>query len=297
MRRVLLSSCLLALFVLIAQSGRLAAAGGLPADCQAIVQADPAAGDGEYMIGAGGHVFRVYCYDMAGAPREYLPLIQTGSDQNYSMYRAGAYSPGTNVISRYARLRLDPQTLVVNTGDKTFATSEGELLHNGRPVVTSMAYAVAMNCGTMEPAYGNLDLRGTPFKVDDTFTVGGWDAYGLATFSEGAQVVALAGGGYCGHINPWPGADPVDGDGILNLGFVGYPNLVIDGCDTDTENLILPGGATLGDMIDECAVGAKNHGKFVSCVAQLTNAWRAGSLITAAQKGSIVSCAAQSSLP
>lgn len=293
MGRLVLGACLLTLSVLVAQSGKVAASGGLPANCQAIATVLPEAGDGEYMIGAGGNVFRVYCHDMDGTPREYLPLVQTAPDQNYSMYRAGAYSPGTDVFSRYARVRLDPETLIVNTGDRTFATSEGAL-NNG---YTAVAYGVAANCGTMTPAYGNIDLRGTPFKVDDTFVISGYDAYGSAAFSEGDQVVELSGGGYCGWINPSPGTDPFDGGAILDLGFMAYPNLVIDDCDTGTENLILPGGTTFDDMIDECAVGAKNHGKFVSCVAQLTDDWKAASLITGVEKGSIQSCAATSSLP
>ncbi len=49
--------------------------------------------------------------------------------------------------------------------------------------------------------------------------------------------------------------------------------------------------------IVECCSNARNHGKFVSCVAQLTNDWMMDELITGEEKGAIQSWAAQADIP
>jgi len=55
--------------------------------------------------------------------------------------------------------------------------------------------------------------------------------------------------------------------------------------------------AAIIEEIFECAETAKNHGKFVSGVAHLTNDWIKEGLITGKDKGAIMSWAAQSDLP
>ena len=52
-----------------------------------------------------------------------------------------------------------------------------------------------------------------------------------------------------------------------------------------------------GEALAECAEDAKNHGAYVKCVTKLTTGWQKDGLLTGAQKGAIVSCAAKSSLP
>ncbi|MCK5721746.1 MAG: hypothetical protein KAI84_04360 [Gammaproteobacteria bacterium] len=47
------------------------------------------------------------------------------------------------------------------------------------------------------------------------------------------------------------------------------------------------------DKIVDCETTAKNHGKFVSCVAHLTNDWMEEGLITGEEKGAIMSWAAK----
>jgi len=71
----------------------------------------------------------------------------------------------------------------------------------------------------------------------------------------------------------------------------------IDGCETDVPNVTLGDGTTMMDLINECAANASNHGQFVSCVSALTNAWKADGLITGAQKGKIMACAAGANIP
>jgi hypothetical protein len=71
----------------------------------------------------------------------------------------------------------------------------------------------------------------------------------------------------------------------------------IDGCDSTVPNHVFADGTTMMDVILACAANASNHGAFVSCVTQATNAWKAAGLITGAQKGKIVSCAAGANIP
>lgn len=83
----------------------------------------------------------------------------------------------------------------------------------------------------------------------------------------------------------------------LSLNHVKGATIIIDGCDTGVPNATLAGGGTMQDAILALAVGVKNHGAFVSAVAQLTNAWVSAGRITGAEKGAIMHCTGSSSLP
>ena len=122
-------------------------------------------------------------------------------------------------------------------------------------------------------------------------------ATGMALFLGAISVNA--------QVTPPPPAD-TDNDGITddvdqcptsNLA----PTVLIESCDTGIVNTVNSMGCTLADLIDdiidECSDGAKNHGKFVSCVAHETNMLKRAKTISGKQKGKIQSCAAHSSLP
>ncbi|PQP35456.1 hypothetical protein C6A37_02395 [Desulfobacteraceae bacterium SEEP-SAG9] len=71
--------------------------------------------------------------------------------------------------------------------------------------------------------------------------------------------------------------------------------IVIDGCDTgvldsDYED------QSISEWISQCAENAKNHGKYVSCVAKLTKKLKKAGVITGKEKGAIQSCAAQADI-
>jgi hypothetical protein len=101
-----------------------------------------------------------------------------------------------------------------------------------------------------------------------------------------------------------------DGDGFGNPGF-GYntcpldncPNsdlretIIISGCDSRVKNLLFDGvsdgGCTMSDFIDECKQKSRRHGRFVKCVAHLTNDWKNKDLIRGREKGAIQRCAGQ----
>jgi hypothetical protein len=73
--------------------------------------------------------------------------------------------------------------------------------------------------------------------------------------------------------------------------------VVIDGCDSDVMNFLLFDGCTISDKVMECAANANNHGKFVSCVSQLTNELKKDGILTGKEKGKIMKCAATAELP
>ena len=72
--------------------------------------------------------------------------------------------------------------------------------------------------------------------------------------------------------------------------------LVIAGCDSGVANHLFDDGCTMGDRIAGCAADAGNHGRFVSCIAQLTHDWADEGIITSRDKGPIQRCAAQADL-
>ena len=75
------------------------------------------------------------------------------------------------------------------------------------------------------------------------------------------------------------------------------PTVIIDGCNSETSNLLGADGCTFSDRISEAAAGALNHGGFVSSVSQLMNAAKKAGLVSGAQRAAVVSCAARSDLP
>lgn len=178
-----------------------------PTSCAAIASAStgPLA-DGEYLLFTSGRPWVAYCAGMASsAPKEYVTLHRTNG-ANYAQYTAGGASPGTNVRTSYAKIRIDPSTLIVNTADQTFATSTGSLLHGNATAVTSMPYGVAMACDNQASGLANIDLQGTPFAIDrQAFVLVGTAAVGTPTFTADGQVVNLTGGGFCGYLEPAPG--------------------------------------------------------------------------------------------
>jgi hypothetical protein len=93
-----------------------------------------------------------------------------------------------------------------------------------------------------------------------------------------------------------------DGDGVPDgrdfcLGSDPSANVVIDGCNSGVANSQISNGCKISDLIQECADGASNHGRFVSCVSLLTNSLKRNGTITNAQKGAIQSCASGASIP
>jgi hypothetical protein len=173
-----------------------------PATCAEVRLVDPGAVDGAFTLYVAKNPAKpwtAFCKDMAATPKEYLSLVNTGTNQNFSQYTAGGYSPGTDVKTNYTRIRLDPTTLKVDTSDQTYSTSTG-LITSANAV--SMPYAVAMDCYSSLSSHvgaANVDLRNTPFAIaPGAFSLGGFLPSGTSTYSSANQVAFLTGGGGCG---------------------------------------------------------------------------------------------------
>ena len=103
------------------------------------------------------------------------------------------------------RLYLGP--LSVDITDRTFSSHYWADISGTRHGHTDNLFVTLGNASACQSSWnaagkGNIDLRGTPFKApssSNVFTVHGWNPSGGATFSENDQVIAITGGGHCGH--------------------------------------------------------------------------------------------------
>jgi hypothetical protein len=199
--------------------------------CQEAVDANPDLADEEVTLhvdGDSGKPWTAYCHDNGGTAETYLPLVNTGGDFNYSQYTAGGFTPGSDLRTNYTHLRVDPLTLLVDTGEQTFASSSGTLSHSDTEV-TSMGYATAMACPYVydtpyDKGHANLNLVGTPFKIaPDQFTnAGAGDSpAGSDTISADDQIYDITGGGCCGWRSTGGTSDPIwdGGDYTLQLNY------------------------------------------------------------------------------
>jgi streptogramin lyase len=73
--------------------------------------------------------------------------------------------------------------------------------------------------------------------------------------------------------------------------------IVIDGCDSDVQNVLLDDGCTISDLISQCSEDANNHGEFVSSVSHTTNSLKKNEIISSKDKGMIQKCAANADIP
>ncbi len=87
-----------------------------------------------------------------------------------------------------------------------------------------------------------------------------------------------------------------DGDDLCAMSDLSS-TVVIDGCDSAVSNFEVAAGCNVSDEIAEIAAVAGNHGQFVSGVAHLTNGLMQAGLITGAERGAVMSCAAGAGIP
>jgi hypothetical protein len=217
-----------------------APAGPFPS-CAALRAGHALSADGVFTVAPSATIpypMRVRCLQAGATWRLYLFLPNTGGDSNFAQYTAGGASPGTSVVTHYVAIQIDPfpvtlnpPTYRANIADQTFSTSSGQVCHSSGPpcpsgqVVTSMPYGVAMGCagsGTVTGA-ANIDLRGTPFVLVNTYIHGGFDPAG--TLSGTPQFIDVTGGGICGWyapaaiFNPYNTSPAADAAGGWDLRF------------------------------------------------------------------------------
>lgn len=70
----------------------------------------------------------------------------------------------------------------------------------------------------------------------------------------------------------------------------------VEDCDSGVANQLFANGCTISDLIGEGSLEVRNHGEFVSQVANTLNELKRASLISGADKGAIQNCAAKSTI-
>lgn len=144
----------------------------------------------------------------------YITLSNTGSSDNFSSYIVPKRKPwgasDVDVYTRFSKIRFDPVSMTVNTGDFTYAKSVGKCGHHANVNITAQfPYATCFDCEHENSHSGkaNINLVGTSFAVDDTFKHDGWCAAGTWEYSHSNQIVNLTGGGFCGWTTPTSSGD------------------------------------------------------------------------------------------
>lgn len=133
------------------------------------------------------------------------------------------------------------------------------------------------------------------------------DSYAVSIPKGGSQLVEVtyvaSEAGLCSSAILIYWYDGIGGSGFHTITIEGESRdgnvaqtIVVEGLDTGVTDQKW-GDQLVSECIWECAVNAKNHGAFVSCVAKLTNDLRKQDLIDNKQKDMIQSAAAQSALP
>ncbi|WP_216092895.1 GON domain-containing protein, partial [Candidatus Marithrix sp. Canyon 246] len=184
--------------------------------CQSILDTGLSNGDGIYTIDSDGKEanpsFDVYCHNMQqDTPKEYLELKNIEDHYNYSLYKSGGARTGKDVVTHYTKIRINPETLIVDTTDTTFSSTTGKLYYNNKVAATYAQYGIAADCITSFSAKGkaNIDLTETPFKIHDNLIFDpnnssgkSWRGKGTSVFTKNRQIVNTTGGGYCGANYP-----------------------------------------------------------------------------------------------
>ena len=107
----------------------------------------------------------------------------------------------SNVITRWSKIAFNPSTLLVNTGDFTYASSTGYCSHYH---INQVPFGSCFDCAApnSQSGYATIDLTGTNLAVDDNFAYSGAAPAGTISVSNGGQIVNLTGGGACGWASP-----------------------------------------------------------------------------------------------
>ena len=191
-----------------------------PQTCADVKAKIPSFVMGNVTLYLGGNAQQPWTAFCATSGKEYLSLT---SAANYAQYSRDS---GADVRTTYTKIRIVPGAVaVVDIDDKSYATSTGSLPH-GADTVTSMPYAVAMDCEGSGNASGvaSIDLANTPFVVNDPFETRGSGAAGSSTVQNGGRQVQITGGGNCGWRSPAPAPfNPYNSIGsspILELAYV-----------------------------------------------------------------------------
>jgi hypothetical protein len=193
--------------------------------CETLAYQQPGLADGDFTLDVAGVATTIYCADMSNSPADYLDLA-AGSSVNFSQLGGNwAYTRTGAVSTSYSKVRFYPDTLQVENGDTTFATSTGS---NGEHGANAVGWGVASACS--QAASFEVDLEGTPFAF--AYGMNGFGAAGsnyngapMVSLDSTDQAYSATGvNGWCGHaglhspnlqVGGYPGlwGSPVDGSG------------------------------------------------------------------------------------
>lgn len=69
--------------------------------------------------------------------------------------------------------------------------------------------------------------------------------------------------------------------------------VVVDECDPGAANFVFPNGCRVSDFVAQCRAGAANHGAFVTCVGDLSNALKKAGAYSGRDHGQLTRCVAR----
>jgi hypothetical protein len=142
----------------------------------------------------GGNVVQLFC---AGG-NEYLLLPNTIGFSNYAQLQS--------IFTFFCAIRIDPSTLLVDTGDLTFSSSEGQAT-GAWGFWDRAAFGLPGQCSKgINSARAKIDLSSTPFAFDESssWTVSGYMPLGSSWVHTGRQMADIVGDGDCGWNSPGP---------------------------------------------------------------------------------------------
>lgn len=209
------------------------------------------------------------------------------SPQNWDYYSFEGLAGQEVTISAF-RIECDNE-LAMSLFFGTTNNTNGVSFNSGGPNMTFLAFQDddVPSCGcAMDPLLSGFIL---PNSGTYTLAVFNFGSCGNPMLDYGVSISGITscdadGDGCADNVDPHPNSNA-------------SAMVMIDGCNSGVPNLFVNSCSNILDMIGDCAAGTNNHGQFVSCVTQKANKWKKDGLITGAQKGAIVSCAAQSNLP
>lgn len=101
-----------------------------------------------------------------------MELKETNPGRNFASYNVPNRKPwgktDYDVVTKFLKIRVDPKTLYVHTGDFKYAVTQGLCNHHkswGTKATRYVPFGSAFGCEASNKADGraNIDLRGTDF--------------------------------------------------------------------------------------------------------------------------------------
>lgn len=118
-------------------------------------------------------------------------------DSNFAEYVGGR---GESIRTVYKMVEVVPESLTIIPDNQRFADSKGKLVAEGQ-IVTAAPFGTAQSCD-YSPARANIDLRGLPFQVSNSFKLYGTESKGDVEWRSNDQIVDVTGSGACGGMAP-----------------------------------------------------------------------------------------------